>query len=145
MATGDRRDPFRNFRFRVEIDGVQQAGFSEATGFDATVDVIEYRDGNENTTVRKLPGLTKYGNITLKRGVTNSTELFEWHLDVVRGNIERRNMSIVLMDESGNDAARWNIINAWPTKYDPPDFNAKGNDVAIESLEIVCEGVELDT
>ena len=142
MATGTRKDPIQNFRFRVEIDGITQAGFSEATGFDATVDVIDYREGNDPTHVRKLSGLTKYGNITLKWGTTDSMELYKWHLDVINGKVDRKHISIIVLDEVGNDRARWNFVNAWPTKYDPADLNAKGNDVSIELLEIVHEGME---
>lgn len=141
MPTGHRRDPFRNFRFRVEIDGILQAGFSEATGFDSSIDVIDYREGNDPMHVRKLPGLTKYGNINLKWGITDSMELYNWHRDVTSGNIKRKNISIIIVDETGNDKARWEFINTWPTKYDPTDLNAKGNDVAIESIEIVHEGM----
>ncbi|PKM82001.1 MAG: phage tail protein [Firmicutes bacterium HGW-Firmicutes-14] len=141
MATGQRKDPLRNFRFRIEIDGIQQAGFSEASGFDATVDVIDYREGADPTHVRKLSGLTKYGNITLKWGITDSMEIYNWHKAVIDGNVQRKNISIIVVDEAGSDKARWEIVNAWPTKYDPPDFNAKGNDVAIETLEIVHEGM----
>ncbi|MGC5328280.1 phage tail protein [Brevibacillus sp. SYSU BS000544] len=141
MPTGQRRDPFRNFRFRVEIDGIQQAGFSEATGFDATIDVIDYREGSEPTHVRKLPGLSKYGNISLKWGITDSMELYNWHRDVSNGNVQRKNISIIIVDEAGNDKARWEFVNTWPTKYDPSDLNAKGNDVAIETIEIVHEGM----
>ena len=136
-----RNDPFRNFRFRLEIDGIQQAGFSECTGFDISVDPIDYREGNEPTNVRKLPGLTKYGNITLKWGVTDSMELYEWSKAIVEGDIQRKNVAIITVDEGGNDTARWEIVEAWPMKYDPTDFNAKGNDVSIESLEICNEGV----
>src|SRR4051812_14245268 len=101
MATGQRKDPLRNFRFRVEIDGIQQAGFSEASGFEATTDVIEYREGNDPTHVRKLPGLTKYGNISLKWGITDSKELYSWHKDTINGNIQRKNISIIVVDEIG--------------------------------------------
>ncbi|MDD4767589.1 MAG: phage tail protein [Desulfotomaculaceae bacterium] len=141
MATGQRKDPLRNFRFRIEIDGLQQAGFSEVSGFDNTVDVIDYREGTDPTHVRKLSGLTKYGNITLKWGVTDSMEIYNWHKAVVDGNVQRKNISIIAVDEAGGDQARWEIVNAWPTKYDPPDFNAKGNEVGIETLEIVHEGM----
>ncbi|OPX86534.1 MAG: T4-like virus tail tube protein gp19 [Pelotomaculum sp. PtaB.Bin104] len=141
MPTGQRKDPLRNFRFRIEIDGIQQAGFSEVSGFDNTVDVIDYREGTDPTHVRKLSGLTKYGNITLKWGITDSMEIYNWHKAVVDGNVQRKNISIIAVDEAGSDKARWEIVNAWPTKYDPPDFNAKGNDVAIETLEIVHEGM----
>jgi len=142
MATGDRRDPLRNFRFRLEIDGIQQAGFSEATVPDTTMDVVEYREGNEVTTVRKLPGLTKYGNLSLKWGVTDSLDLYNWHRKAVDGNVQRKNVAVVLLDEAGNDKARFEFTNAWPSKYDGPDQNAKGNDVSIEMVEIVHEGMK---
>lgn len=141
MATAQRKDPFRNFRFRVEIDGIQQAGFTDVSGFDSSVDVIEYREGNEATHTRKLPGLTKYGNISLKWGITDSMELYNWHKEAASGNIQRKNISIVVIDEAGNDKARWDFVQVWPSKYNAPDFSAKGNDIAIESLELVHEGM----
>ena len=139
-----RNDPYRNFRFLLEIDGIVQAGFSECTIPDTTNEPIEYREGNEDTTVRKLPGLTKYGNITLKWGITDSLELFDWRKQVIQGKMgdARRNIAIILHDEEGNPAARWEFREAWPSKYDAPDLNAKGNDVAIETLDIVHEGME---
>lgn len=142
MATGQRVDPYRNFSFLVEIDGITQAGFSDASGFGASTDPIEYREGGETKTVRKLPGLTKYTNITLKWGLTDSRELYDWYKDVVNGKIERKSGSIILLDLEGNEAVRWNFFEAWPTKWDGPDFTAKGNDVAIETLELAHERVE---
>lgn len=147
MPTGERKDPYRNFRFLVEIDGITQAGFSDCTGPGSEMDVIEYREGNENPgqvpqTVRKLPGLTKYGNITLKWGLTDSKELYEWHRNACKGVIQRKNGSIVVLDELGSEAARWNFFNGWPSKWTGPDFTAKGTDVAIETLEIAHEGIE---
>ncbi len=142
---GERRDPYRNTRFLVEIDGIVQAGFSEATIPDVTSDVVEYREGNDPPTVRKLPVLNKYGNITLKWGVTDSMELYEkWRKPVEVGNMSaaRKNVAIILMNEEGSPAARWEFENAWPSKYDAPDLTAKGNDVAIETLEIVHEGMK---
>jgi phage tail-like protein len=136
-----RKDPLRNFRFRLEINGVQQAGFSEVSGFDVTVDPIDYREGSDPTHVRKLSGLTKYGNVTLKWGVTDSVELYEWHRRIVDGNIDRKQVAIEVFDEAGAAKARWEIAEAWPSKYDPMDLNAKGNDVSIEMLELVNEGV----
>ncbi len=143
MPTGKRTDPFRNFRFRVEIDGIQTAAFSEATIPDSTTDSIEYREGTDPTTQRKLSGLTKYGNVTLKKGLTDSLELHDWRKQVEQKGAAgaRKNISLILIDEEGNDKARWDIGEAWPTKYDPSDFSAKGNEVIIETLEIVHEGV----
>lgn len=143
MATGARVDPYRNFNFLVEIDGITQAGFSDCTGFGASSDPIEYREGGmpENT-VRKLPGQTKYPNITLKWGLTDSRELYDWYLDVTKGKIERKSGSIILLDLEGQERIRWNFFEAWPTKWDSADFSAKGTDVAIETLELVVEKVE---
>jgi phage tail-like protein len=142
MAVGQRVDPFDNFNFKVEIDGIVRAAFQQCSGFDSTIDVIEHREGGENTTPRKLPGLTKYSNISLKWGMTDDMELYNWHRDAVLGRLQRRNGSIVLLDREGNETARWNFFNAWPAKYDGPDLNAEGNDVAIETLELAHEGVE---
>ena len=141
MATGERKDPLRNFRFRLEIDGIQQAGFSEVTVPDTTTDVVEYREGTEITTVRKLPGLTKYGNLSLKWGTTDSMDLYNWRKQIIDGNIQRKNIAVIVVDEAGNDKARFEFVNAWPSKYDPSDLNATGNAVAIETLEIVHEGM----
>ena len=96
-----RQDPYRNFNFLVEIDGITQGGFSDCSGFGASTDPIEYREGGENTTVRKLPGLTTYDNITLKWGLTNSTELYDWYRDVVKGEVQRKNGSIIVLDTNG--------------------------------------------
>jgi phage tail-like protein len=144
MAQGQRNDPYRNFRYRVEIDGIQQAGFSEATVPDSTVEVVEYREGTEPNpaTPRKLTGVVKYGNLSLKWGITDSMDLYNWHKDVMMGTVERKNISVIVIDEEGNDQSRWNFIQAWPTKYDAPDLTAKGSDVSIETLEIVHEGME---
>lgn len=142
MATGDRKDPFRNFNFLVEIDGITQAGFTECTGFGANTDPIEYREGGENKTVRKLPGMTKYPNITLKWGLTDSRELYDWYRDVVNGKIVRKSGSIILNDLEGAEVVRYNFFEAWPTKWDGADFNAKGTDVAIETLELAHERIE---
>ena len=137
-----RRDPLRNFRFRLEIGGIREAHFTEVTGFDTTTDVIDYREGDDPTHVRKLPGLNKYGNVTLKRGITDSMDLYNWYKDVVAGKVRRETVAVVVQDEEGKDKARFQITEAWPCKYDPMDLNAKGNDVSIETLELCNEGVE---
>jgi phage tail-like protein len=139
-----RNDPLRSFRFRVEIDGITQAGFSECTFGDAATEAVEYREGTDPTHPRKLTGQTKYANITLKWGITDSTDLYDWHKTIVdKGALDnRKNLAIILVDEAGNDKSRWELEEAWPTKYDPTDFNATSNDVAIETLEIVTERFE---
>jgi phage tail-like protein len=139
MATGRRVDPYRGARFLVEIDGITQAGFQEVSGLDVTVDPVEYREGSDPAHTRKLPGLTKYANVTLKRGITDSDELWKWHQTVVEGNPERRNGSIVLLDDTGAERLRWNFFNAWPSKWTGPAFNATTAAVAIETLELTQE------
>ena len=139
-----RDDPFRNFKFRVEIDGVAEAAFSEVAIGETSTEAIDYREGTEPNHVRKLPGMTKYGNITLKRGVTDSQVIYQWHKDIVDGKIgdKRKSLTIVVIDESGKDKARFVVSECWPTKYDPSDLNGKGNEVFIEVLELVNEGIE---
>lgn len=139
-----RQDPIRNFRFRLEIDGIQTAGFSEVHIGAATTDVIDYREGTDPPHVRKLSGLTKYGNIILKHGMTNSLELFRWYRDIVDGQLanRRRQVVITVQDESGADQVRFVVSEAWPIKYDPTDLNARGNEVMIELLELANEGIE---
>lgn len=137
----ERVDPYRNFRFRVEINGINQAGFNECTFGDTSIEPVEYREGTDPTHPRKLSGQTKYGDVTLKWGLTDNKDLYDWFITVVeKGAIsKRKNISIILVDEEGNDKSRWNLENCWPKKFDPTDFNAKGNDVAIETLEITTE------
>ena len=142
MAGGQRVDPYLNFRFLVEIEGIQQAGFMECTGLGSQVEVIEYREGGENATVRKLRGRVSYPDIALKWGITDSQELYKWHQQVIQGNLVRKNGSVVLLDSQGNEKLRWNFFNAWPSKWTGPTFNAKGNDVAIEELTLTCERQE---
>lgn len=142
-----RIDPLRNFRYRLEIDNITQAGFSEVAIAETTIDAVDYREGDYPPHVRKLSGLTKYGNITLKWGLTvggTALDLFKWHADVSAGQIKdkRKKVVIVVQDEAGVDAARFVISDAWPTKYDPSDLNAKGNEVMIELLELANEGIE---
>jgi phage tail-like protein len=135
-------DPYKNFRFLVEIDGVVQAGFSDVSGFGSNVEVIEYREGGDAATVRKLPGKASYPDITLKWGITDSRELYDWHLAAVNGAIQRKNGSIILLDDAAQEKIRWNFFGAWPSKWDGADFTAKGNDVAIDTLTVSCERVE---
>jgi phage tail-like protein len=143
MAAPQRNDPYKAFNFLVEIDGVARAAFSEVSGLESETAVIEYRTGNDNA-IRKLPGLTKFANITLRRGVTQDPELWNWRKSIVEGNPDRRNGSIILLDDQRNPVVRWNFRNGWPCKWEGPALNAKANEVAIETLEIAHEGLERD-
>lgn len=143
-ATGDRNDPYSAFNFLVEIDGVTVAGFSECSGLTSETDPIEYRNGDEDITVRKLPGLKKFSNISFKRGYTQSRELWEWRKKVMDGKTERQGGSVVLLDEARSEALRWTFREGWPIKWEGPSMNAKNSEVAIESMEIAVEGLELE-
>ena len=103
MSTGSRTDPYGGYNFLVEIDGITQAGFQEVSGLDSTTDSTDYREGNDPTHSRKLPGLNKFTPITLKRGITDSDELWKWRATVIAGNAERRNGSIILLDQTGQE------------------------------------------
>jgi phage tail-like protein len=142
-----RIDPLRNFRYRLEIDGIAQAGFSEVAIAETIIDAVDYREGTDPPHVRKLSGLTKYGNVTLKWGLTiggSALDLFRWHADVSAGLIKerRKKVVIVVQDEAGTDSARFVVTDAWPVKYDTSDLNAKGREVMIELLELANEGIE---
>ena len=136
-------DPFSNFNFLVEIEGVTQGGFSDVSGLSSEITVIEYRNGNDQGPTRKLPGLHKVGDITLKRGLTTSRELWDWHQNAARGNVQRKAGSIILLDETRQEVLRWNFFEAWPARMDLPSFNATSNEIAIETLTLAVEKIEL--
>ena len=145
MATGERTDPFRGFNFRIEIDGLTVAAFSECSGLMADGDPVEYREGTDiPNTVRKLIGMRKYSNITLKRGYTQNQELWNWYRNVANGIADRRSVSIILMNEEREDVLRWEVENAWINKIEGPSLKASGNEVAIESFDLVHEGLTLE-
>jgi phage tail-like protein len=139
-----RVDPYKNFNFRVEIDGITVAGFSDCTGLESEVDVIEYREGGDHS-IRKLAGLPRFGDLTLKRGITQSAELQTWHREILNGTIDRRNVVIVLLDDARVDVVRWVVRNAFPRKWEGPHLHASGNEVAIETLVLCCDGIDRDS
>lgn len=137
-------DPYRQFRFKVTVGGKDVGGFSECTVAETTVDPIDYREGSEEPKFRKISGLTKYGNITLKRGTTVSMDFYNWINNVyLKGSDgSRQDILITLLDETGTkETAKWSIVNAWPTKYKPSDLSAKANEIAIETVEFAHEGI----
>jgi phage tail-like protein len=141
-------DPFASFNFLIESGGLIQAGFSECTGLNSETNVVEYREGKDDPNVRKLHGLSKFNNVTLKRGVGVGHQMFEWRRMVTEPSDEptrepRRNISILLLDEKRKERVRYNLKNAWPSKWTGPDFKAAANEVAIEQLEICHEGVTI--
>jgi phage tail-like protein len=139
-----RDNPYPNFNFVVDIGGDELA-FAEVEIPAGEIDVIEYREGADRTNAsRKLPGRVRYGNVTLRRGVDGRLALWEWFKTVRDGQLVRRDVTITLLDEQRQPVQRWLLRDAWPTKYDPSDLNAKGNEVLIELLELAVEGIEID-
>ncbi len=123
-----------------------RAGFSEVGGLATETDIIEYREGSEDITVRKLPGKRKYTNISLKRGYTpDGKDLWEWRKTVMDGKTQRKGGTITLLDEARKPALTWEFSEGWPSKWAGPAFNAKNNEIAIEELEICVEGLALQT
>lgn len=141
MAVGDRKDPYRAHNFLVEIDGITRAGFRECSGLDIAQNPIDYREGTDRLTIRKLPGLVTYTNITLRWGSSDDVELRQWRQKAAAGTVERKNGSIVLLDEAGNEKLRWNFTDGWPARWTGPTLNATAAEVAIETLEIAHEGL----
>jgi phage tail-like protein len=147
MATGVRKDPFRAFNFLVVIDNLTIGAFSEVTGLTAEGDAVAYREGSDKiNSVRQLIGLRKYSAITLKHGFLANLELVNWSASVAASNPDgsaRRNGTIVLQDEAHNPVLQFHFSNGWINKLEGPHLNASGNEVAIESVEIVHEGLEI--
>jgi phage tail-like protein len=150
MPPVPRPDPYPGFNFEVILTGVSDDGkahkgsFSEVSGLNAEVTPIEYRDGSEEITVRKLPGLKKFTNIVCKRGMTADLVFWNWIREAMIGIVHRTDGSVLLLDENHQEVMRWNFRRAWPTKWTGPTLNAKNNEVAMETLEIAVEEISVD-
>lgn len=141
----DRHGPYRNTRFLLEIDNVAVAGFSTCNIPENSTEVVEYREGTDPPHSRKLGNLNDFGNLSLEKGTTDdSLALFEWRKLVEQGKLEaaRRTIAVVVLDEEGEPGPRYEFQRAWVRQYDAPDLDASGGDVAVESIEIVHEGME---
>ena len=135
--------PAGKFNYSINFGNKKRASFSEVSAADWTSDPIEYREGTDkNMTVSKMPGLSKYGNITLKWGLTDDKEFADWVTSVSQGqDPARQTVTIKLMDrENKASVAEWEIVNAWPCKYTAPDLKAESNEAAFESVELAHEG-----
>jgi phage tail-like protein len=140
-----RDNPYTNYSFAVDIGGAEELGFSEVELPSGELEVIEYREGADRTSAaRKLPGRVTYPNVTLRRGLTGREELFEWWRELRNGALERRNVTITLLDEQRSPVQRWVLRNAWPAKLEYGRLNALGNEVVIEALELAHEGFETE-
>jgi len=143
QAAGAYVDPFRAFNFKIEIGGVTEGHFTEVSGLGAKVTPISYREAGNSQVVHYVPGRVEYSEITLRYGVTRSRELFDWFKTGVAGHVQRKNLSIVLFDADGTtEVMRWNLVNAWATEWRGALLDAHSQEVAIESLTLVCESMD---
>lgn len=144
----DNKNPYSAFNFIVEINGSEIAAFQEVTGLDSENTPIEYREGSDAmNTVRKLPGIEKYPNLTLKRGITGSLTLWEWRKEVRDGGSSfppTRDVVIQLQNEIHENVLKWKLTNAWCTKLTGPSLNAKGNEIAIETMELAYDRIDIE-
>ena len=139
--TRRKEDPFLSFRFHVEIGNLEVGEFTEVTGLQAEVEVLEYREGGVNDFIHKLAGPARYpSNLILKHGLMDADQIWKWHQQILQGNIKRTNVSIILMDEAGDEKWRWNFKDAYPVKWSGPDLRARTAEVAVETLELAHRG-----
>lgn len=136
-------DPYRAYNFKLVIQGVTEGHFTRVEGLEAKVEAIKYREGGSNQVVRRIPGRVEYGDVTLWYGLTTSRDLWEWFLTAVRGQVERRNISILMLDPDGvTEVMRWNLVNAWPSQWKGAALDALSHEIAIESLTLVFDSLE---
>ena len=136
--------PVSSSRFTVNF-GVDTVNFQEVILPDSEIEVVEYRDGSDVlSSVRKYPGLTKYSNLILKRGMTKSKELYEWFKQTKQGRLERRDITVSILNEENEPFAVWKMKNCWPTKYSGSALKAKDSGIMIETVEIATEDVDVE-
>ncbi|HLG13136.1 MAG TPA: phage tail protein [Blastocatellia bacterium] len=142
---GVRADPYQVFNFFIEIEGVLAGGFSECSGLQVETEVHEYAEGGQNDYVHRFRGRTKYPPLVLKHGLTLIDGLWRWHQDVIKGDFERKNGTIYLMNRRGIPVLWWDFKEAFPTKWTGPELRASSGDVAFESVELAHRGLSRPT
>lgn len=143
QQAGTFTDPYRAYNFKLEIQGVTQGHFVDMSGLSVKVQSIKYREGGNNQVVHSLAGPVEYGDVTLHYGLTSSRELWDWLMTAVRGRVERKNVSILMLDSEGTaEVMRWNLIGAWPSQWQGTRLDAIGREIAIEALTLVFETLE---
>lgn len=139
-------DPLVSAFFSIDFGGKIQGAFREVSGLGSETEVVEEKSSGPDgkLLLKKIPGRMKYNNVTLKRGITGTMDMWTWRKLIENGDIKgaRLNGSIIMHAQDGQPMARWNLINAWPSKLTGPSANATNNEVGIEELEIVHEGYE---
>ena len=139
--TATRLNPLTGFSFHVQIGDISEAIFTECSGLQAEVEVEHYFEGGANDTAHQLPGRAKFTNVTLRRGVCYSDQLWGWWKEVLRGRIRRKEVSIVLYDQKGEEKMRWTLADAFPVKWVAPQLRAGDSTAAIEALELTYQGL----
>jgi len=136
-------DPYRAFNFKLEIKGVVEGHFTDCSGLAVRVHPIRYREGGTGQVVRAIPGQVEYSEVSLRYGLTKSRELWDWFLKSVQGTVERRNVSVIMLEPNGVDEAlRWNLLNAWPSEWRGAALDALGREAAIEELKLAFDTLE---
>ncbi len=133
-----------NYNFLLEIDGVVFGQFAGVEGLSAQIEVVEFREGGDSGTIRKIPGRTTYSDIVLKRGYTANNDFWTWMQAIIDGEFVTRDGSIRIARKDGSEVARFNFFNAWPSKYALGLNDANGTDLAIEELTLTVERIELE-
>jgi phage tail-like protein len=136
-------DPFRAYNFKLVIQGVTEGHFTQCSGLGVKVEAISYREAGNSQVVHRIPGRVSYSDVELRYGLTRSRELWDWLLTAVQGAVQRRNVSILMLDSEGvTEVLRWDLINAWPAEWAGAPLDAMSQMVAIERLTLVFEGLE---
>jgi phage tail-like protein len=136
-------DPYRAYNFKLTIQGVVEGHFTECIGLGVNVEVIRYREGGTNEVVHCIPGPVEYGDVTLRYGLTQSRELWDWFMTAVHGKVRRKNISILMLDSDGvAEVMRWDLFNAWPAAWRGAPLDALSREVAIESLTLVYDSLQ---
>jgi len=136
------RDIYRAYNFILDLGAGPVGYFTEVTGLAVDIEAIDYREGGAAPAVRKLAGRVRYGDVTMRWGLTESRDLWAWLMTAAAGQVERRHLSVILVSPGGAELTRWNLTDAWPRSWRGAELNAMGNDVAIETLVFACEGID---
>jgi phage tail-like protein len=142
-APGTWKDPFRSYNFKVSVANVGDGHFTECSGLAARVQSISYREAGAGPVIHRLPGPVEYGEVTLRYGLTSSPELWQWFLSGLEGRVDRRTVTIAMLDEDGTtEVLRWSLDRAWVTEWRGALLDALGREAAIESMTLVFERLE---
>jgi phage tail-like protein len=136
-------DPYRAYNFKLVIQGVTEGHFTECTNMGIKIEALTYREGGQSQVVHRIPGRVEYADITLRYGLTTSMDLWNWMMTGVKGKVERKNVSIAMLDsDSVSEVLRWNLVNAWVSEWRGAPLDALGRLIAIESITLVFETLE---